>query len=335
MRDPSDKLDTAGSPLASKSTPSESDSESNPNLPDDALVDYLVFRAAEETDKRITEREASRRQRVHFILAIVGLVGFGTLVTVANTLIETVVEAELVEATDELNESLRRELAYQQLVSSALTLRSSDVGFSVADRDQAQALLREIVGAPEMLRRPGLANIVEDILDAFVAADLRTHVDEIEGSYRPILMNFGGTVYTLLSHYGKRVVGSPLPVEDQDPEDLDRFQLYAGVADQAGWPELAIFYRALVEFKRAGLSRTAVGEEILDDRHLLDEQDRASFLQQIELHSTTEGFQPTPTAEGNRIAETVRAMLETYPELTEEIQREGQLAGVDQGSARE
>jgi len=176
---------------------------------------------------------------------------------------------------------------------------------------------QELSSSEKVIQRPGFNTFLEKTVDAFFAAGLTGNIDEIDDLFQRNLASYQGTVVTLVNHYGQQIVGSPLPIEEQSQTTIRRFKKYIEAAKSNNFPELALLWILLSEFKSSNFQKNTTTDELIHDIQFLNGEDRANFYEYLQLYRDPTIWQQTVTEEGSRIGKVTNQLLATYPELSQ------------------
>ena len=283
------------------------------------MVEYLSEKAADVLQNRARQRSQKQIRNVTVGLTALGLIGFGAITGGAKWVVQSMVDTSVEQQTADLREALSTEVAYQQLVTYAFSISQEENGISRADSDRIMDLLRTVSRSETTRSRTGFAVYLEKVVDPFFAAGLNLNIDEIDKLYREQLVSYSGTVVTLVNHYGKEVIGAVEPIDKQPPERVERFQAYVNAAENNEFPELALFWRTLREFKESGAKRTPIVDELVASVNLLRDRDKPVFFVALEQFREAKNWQEITTEEGRQLENLSTALIDQYPSLQEEL----------------
>lgn len=239
-------------------------------------------------------------------------------------------------------------VAFLQLLNLALTLDVKDV-FTPQQRDTVLGLLRAHAGKDGFRASAGFAEALERIVASFAAASQVAAVDEVLSLYPELCLGSYSIAFTMVEHYGRALVGSPLAPTSWPGVDVERFERVANAMHQLSQSDFArvvLFkYRLLVDARRheADQWRSANGESIWramrnaaprqdDPRPIMDP--RVQFCASLLLSTDARYMAKHPDAENIETARVGSAMLDAYAvefgRLLRDLQRDDKLEGVFQ-----
>ena len=276
----------------------------------DDQIENIVRRAAEIVDKRVQQREE------HFMKLLTLVVGVGTTLGIflASAAIQWYVSEAVVESTSAMNQRLDNEISYQRLANLSLSIeRNSE--FSPNERDAAMGLLRVAAQERDISDRADLMVSVEKIIDAFHAAGLGSDLNQINDMFGESLVWHGGIAFTMIEHYGQKIVGSGLPLSSMETEH-DVLTRYMVGAPASQTPELqgqVHFWKMLVEFMRSGNSR--IVDNLVAGAYGLQDAGKQMLGRQIWWCQDATRWQDPVTPEGLEIQRIFGEFIDTYPDL--------------------
>ena len=276
----------------------------------DDQIENIVRRAVEIVDKKVQQREE------HFmkLLALVVAVGTTLGIILASAALRWHVSEAVDDSTSAMNQRLENEISYQRLANLSLSIeRNSE--FSPNERDAAMELLRVAAQERDISDRADLMVSVEKVIDAFHAAGLGSDLNQINDMFGESLVWHGGIAFTMIEHYGQKLVGSGLPLSSMEAEH-DVLTRYMVGAPASQTPELqgqVHFWKMLVEFMRSGNSR--VTDNLVAGAHGLQDGGKQMFGRQIWWCQDATRWQDPVTPEGLEIQRIFGEFLDTYPDL--------------------
>lgn len=144
---------------------------------------------------------------------------------------------------DPLQRQLDESLSYQNLLRLASDLAAAP-GFNPEQRDQAKRLIVQLAGSG-WLDRPGFAQAIEQVIDAFHEAGLSSDIDELDRDLATAMAQSPGISFTLLDHYGQRAVSAQAGSEEA-AHVRARFRHYASAAGRHHLRERAVLWELLL-----------------------------------------------------------------------------------------
>ena len=175
---------------------------------------------------------------------------------------------------------VRRPRSYERFRAIVDRLDSSD-SFSPADRDAALNYFETLASSGWANAPEDLNAILERLVDAFAAAGLDKAIDQLDSHGRDKLQQSQGTVFTLLLHYGDRVLGSPLPLTLLE-DDRERLESYMKVGTHDD-PLVGItrLFEMLVAFKAADQQKTEQIDDLLQSARQMTMEQRRILITMI------------------------------------------------------
>ncbi|TMP30847.1 hypothetical protein CWB99_05815 [Pseudoalteromonas rubra] len=303
-------------------------------LENEHLIDYLSQKAALLAEEKLIKHEERKRQNLLATIAVVSVLGVGTLYSALTLLVKDQVDDALKTETFTSNmKSLTKDavksevgdiklqmdglIAYQQL--SALSLKF-DLGdsFSNSERDTALSLLAEIKKSGSFEDKEDFTTHLENVASSFTSAFERGSVDKIDDLFRAEMASSRDTTVTMLQHYGRALVVSP-EISNRDSNAWARFNFYSNEAVRWDYPTLGTFYLTLAEYKLNGMAGSETIKQLLDTYKYVDNSDKAYLVRLYKGLSAPENWQRTPNAMGREIGELVTGISEEYGNLLSNV----------------
>lgn len=208
------------------------------------------------------------------------------------------------------------DLDLQKLATLSALIELKD-RFSPAERDNAVILLKE-VGESRHSSEQFLL-VLEKVIDSFHAAGLKADVDELEHTFRSSIRNSPGIVFTLLDHYGQRLVSSP----SSDEGTLNhRFDLYGQLAGRFNLEHLHLFWKALDDFADGGYERHEASNLAMRQLLYVSEEAQADFLARLFQYCNPLSWVRTVDFTATTLAEATHLFSSVYSTEIEEIMSE-------------
>lgn len=253
------------------------------------LAEWFTETVVGEVDRRAAEREVRRERQHTKVLAVLGLIGIAGFTGFTRSSVDTQVDTALASfvtgvlpekiqtvvntetdntraGIDESINGIRSEFrsAYSLVrLFNLVSMQGDTVEFTDDHRDNIMALMREIERTGAHRDRLEFPTFLEKTIDPFVSAELDERVDEIVDLFPLETRMTPGIVFTLVLHYGARLAGN-VRFEGENLDRLQRrFELFEQAAHTFHIDELALPYRLLVEFERAGLQRSTRADAFL------------------------------------------------------------------------
>lgn len=270
----------------------------------------IVTRVVDIVDKRLQQREE------HFMKLLTLVVAVGTTVGIilASAAIRWYVSEAVSESTSAMNQRLDNEISYQRLANLSLSIeRSSE--FSPNERDAAMGLLRVAAREGDISNRADLMVSIEKIIDAFHAAGLGSDLNQINDMFEESLIWHGGIAFTMIEHYGQKIVGSGLPLSRMEAEQnvLVRYMVGAPAAQRPALLGQVHFWKMLVEFMRSGQSRAT--DNLVARAYGLRDAAKTTLGRQIWWCQDATRWQDPVTSEGIEIERIFGEFMDAYPDM--------------------
>jgi hypothetical protein len=191
---------------------------------------------------------------------------------------------------------MEQQIAWTQLDRLAAELEKEEESFSDEERDAALELLAKVADSKDIVGTRTFSIAAENLLDAFAAAHLKHYVDDVERTIRPIAIKSRGITYTLVTHYGIRVVGDAEPT----PQDDSAFVRYAQASERHKIPEIAMPFRMLYVYQRKAPLYQETLTHLWQDVRGFKPRDQTIFYGEFER---LESWQKHSRAEAARIGD--------------------------------
>lgn len=302
-------------------------------LPTGEYADYLAVKAAEIANNRAEAREKRWRAILAGVLAVVALIGYSDLRTVTRNTVQTVVDDYFEmnrnilvgEAFGDVLQEIDSKIAFVQLSTLAADIWKRKTGFTNAERDAANALLKEALLSETVTSKPQFTTTVYNLVASYAAADLEGYVDELESIVGSVGISDRNVAGVFLTHYGLRVAGS-VRMEEADKERMNR---YADAVEQHKFPELSTQWRMALAHRQAGGKRSPIVESLLENVSFFTPEEQSKFFKLLEATSTLRGPQSQLTGKLVRAAELFQGIQERYrPEFAQLRERVDAAPGV-------
>lgn len=314
------------------------------HLPDDELIKHLALAAGEVADRKAAKRDMQWRTLFGLIalgFAWLGMSELGkiradaresaklTAESVTGEKIKILSKEAAKMVSKEVDDQLDKKLGvlairialeqdelrglernYDSLRWLLQSLEGKD-GFTNQQRDQALELFERISTSKEMVSRHDYLQIAEGLLDLFAAADLGHLVDEIDDALKERATSNLGIAGTLIQHYGRLAIGSPYPLE-RIPELVARFEKYAKGVRELRYPEVALPFELLLEFRRSNLQTNQTIDGLVKAIPDLTMEERRSFFNTLDSLRDPTRLAFQETAEIRKIVATANAFYEAY-----------------------
>ena len=225
---------------------------------------------------------------------------------------------EAVGRVEKIEKGLENERYYFAFVNLARSLEQVD-GFSREQTERAMELLNQIRESEEVSDRPDFLSYLEKIIDAFAAADLKGPIDEIVESFGDDLHESQGIVFTLVSHYGQRLVGYSLPPNRWPTELVERFEEFERAVAELNLMEFGLPWRLAIEFLRSNEEFSSTLDELFENTNDFDPAEKAVFITIMTMYSEPSKWMKEATREGIRIGEVFSSLNESFSNQLDEM----------------
>ena len=185
---------------------------------------------------------------------------------------------------EEVKSTVNGETNYLQFALSALALNVS-TSFKMSERDAVIAQLERIATSESLTARSEFPDLLEKVVDALAAANQREAIVVIDDLFNGPIEEHPGMTFTLVSHFGERLLGNPLPPARWSEDDIGRFDRYAKAARLGGIPEEALARQILIEFLKADSRKTEIVTEFLKELSTYNPQQKGDFLINVVRYS--------------------------------------------------
>ena len=293
-------------------------------VPGEHLLKLLTTQVAHDIDKLIDARERRRFQTFTIIVALLALLGLGSVVAIATNFAEQLVRdvfeeryGEFDARTATLLEQLEFETVYQQFIALSQSFVDEEVGGIVnSERETLMQILERLSEAGELLAgRETFPTFLARVVDAATGAELGADVDTLDSLFRSTLTAHADSVQMMATHYGRVVLGSASPFDAQPSERFGRLQAYLEAADQGESPEESILWNLLMEFQRNDYRSNEATNDYVESVNYLEAENERSFHSYLVLLSDPDLYQRERTSEGTLVARKVEQLLDVYPQL--------------------
>ena len=309
---------------------------------------HYAMRAAEIAGDQVLKRETRWRAYVTIgitffaiLTTVLGLFGFNDL----RKSLDDSVAAKAVEGFRDLSESVtrvvtdgvRQELG-QLVQASVLEVKTEaredrdfyrflaigqefgqlDDAFTNTQRDAAAEALRSISRVDRLVRTSAFEDALEKVIDAFIAAGLDEHVDEIDEilSEDP---SSEGVITSFVQHYGRRLLGV---ADDRDEAPLlKRFERWASAAHKKNYGEFARPFDFVHRFRRTG--RQGSLDQDVSGVQALDPGEIHTFLKILSANSHVSRITNSSHPDGSilRVVSAVTEFRRAYREELGQLRR--------------
>jgi hypothetical protein len=193
-----------------------------------------------------------------------------------------------------------------------LEMKESD-GFTDDHREAILGLLRTIQDDKEVRTRSDFPALLEKTIDPFHSAGLGSYVDRIVEMFPDECQRTQGIVFTLVSHYGQRLVAQPQSPEHWSADLLERFETFEARAKDFHIPGNALAFRILFEHRRAGLARAPhVAELIERAQGIGTPSDVARMLFYVLQYTDWRTYMSRATPEALKLQDVATSLMSTY-----------------------
>lgn len=232
--------------------------------------------------------EEKRFRQLKWITVVLGLLGVGTLGTVATYYVDRAIEARTEQLTDQA--------ALFRFLAMANTLEQGR-GLSDESRQGLFKLMRRLADNRDLRDSTDVALAVNSIFWELVNAE-DVAVDQVFELFEKQILSSKSGIQAALRHYGQ-AMNSGLPNSASSrKKDVERFELAERRAGSRDAEELALCYRALHEFHAAGYSVDSRTMDAVGRMRALRVDDRARFFRELLLRTRATNWQSRPTPDG-------------------------------------
>ena len=106
--------------------------------------------------------------------------------------------------------------------------------------------------------------MIEKVVDAFYAAGLVSDIARINEIFGQKLVSHAGIAYTMIMHYGGKVMGTDAIVSQDDPQYAILRQYIDGAPDQTPLRGLKMFWTLLTQFKHGSYQTSDRMKSLVD-----------------------------------------------------------------------
>jgi len=259
-----------------------------------AMADPGSADFATQLDKRIHEavkfEEEKRFRQLKWITVVLGLIGVGTLGTIATFYVDRAIEARAGQLTDQA--ALFRFLAVASSMKDGSRL-------SDEERIGMFRLMRRLSENKELRDSPDVSQAVNEIFKRLVSIGDDATLEEVFALFERQIISSRRGIQAALHHYGQAMNSGIHTVAATMPNrDVERFERAERMASSRDAEELALSYRCLYQFAAAKYTFDASTETILTRIAGLNDDDRARFFNELLLRTRAANWQSRPTPNG-------------------------------------
>lgn len=328
-------------------------------ITDEGIKNYLVSLVTKDVEEGIRAREARRARTWNYLLVAVGLVGFTGIQGAIRCGIDEkhqeyaktqeeqmsarvgALEAALTarfdqqqaeteassntairEAVEDVKADIQNQSVLAELLYSSFKLDVGD-GFTNIERDRVLSTLRKIDDS--IKSRPDFVAAIGGITDALHQADQHQSYLEAIELFPDVTVSDPKMRQTLIQHFGLRVIGNAKHPSDVAAKEIDWLERAIRV-NETDHPGLSMSHALLLEFKRAGESRSQVGTRLASGLGVLDLREVAVALHVFELASDLSKLMRAPTPEGIEYVRVGQALRAVYANELEQLAAQLELA---------
>lgn len=302
-----------------------------------AFVELVSMKAAKIASDELVRREERRAKRTALIFSILALAGVSGSIGVISVQMRSILERSLDDAISRLDPVIEGKVQqsvdgsigqvrttllenekFDDFIELARTIQEQDDGFSNAQRDAALQRIRELSGVERITAQQRFLEAVRDVVAAFSSAGLSDQINELDTIAGDYMKNDTLATLYLSDHYGEQIVGSAYPV-DRQVDSVDRLSKYLAAASSSGYPEKALLWELLIEFKRGGFAASDVTGKLVESIIDLNETDARQLYRFLWMYSDADRWQRVPTQEGRELERILALLVNAHPSLLEGI----------------
>lgn len=280
-------------------------------------IEDMIDKVIDQKLKSMVEREVTsnvndRFNQLNWILALLGIVGVGSLGTLANYFIEKAVEQRLDKRTGNITEGLEFSRFY------LLTLKLQiGQGFTQVDIDPIMNYLRKVERNSQIRHSPDFISGLYQVMSSFTSASQSASIDELFVAYEQEILSAPTLVQPLLHHYGQEIISRDItPTNDVAYKAFEKLER---VATSSQVPELALAYRTLYEFGQNLSNTPTIVRKLITSSSKLNTKDRGLYIYNILMRSKVDNWITQPTREGYSIQNLIREFILAYKDVFHEV----------------
>lgn len=255
--------------------------------------------------EKVKVEEEQRFRQLKWIVIFLGVVGLGSMSTLANYFIEKAVDERITRAAGNISDSIE----FSKFFTVTLKLELG-TQFSQEDVDLIMNYLRKVEKKPEIRLSKEFRAALYQVTKSFTSAGQSSSLDEIFKMYEREIISSPTLVSPLLHHYGQEIVGGEQVTEEDSGYHI--FVKLERVAADSRVPELALAYRTLFESKKPFAKNSKIVESYLKRSLSLEDLDRSIFFNTILRRANADNWVSRPTPQAVKIQDVVREFLRTY-----------------------
>lgn len=259
---------------------------SNPADPTDAY-DVLIEKKIHEA---IQFEEDRRFRQLKWIIVGLGILGAGTLGTIATVYVDKAIDARIGQLTDQA--SLFRFMAMAGQLSNGAKL-------SDEQKSSVMKLMRRIADNKDLRDAPDTSLAVVDVFKRIVQTNDAESASTIFELFKPQILSSQRGIQSALHHYGQRINSVNPSVNSASlNDDLKRFEQAEYLASSLNQEELALSYRALYQLTHTDFQPDKAYRATLARVTGLKEADRARFFDELAIRTVYSNWQNFKGADG-------------------------------------
>lgn len=272
-----------------------------PNPTDDAS-DYEVV-IEKKIHEAIKFEEDRRFRQLKWIIVGLGILGAGTLGTIATVYVDKAIDARIGQLTDQA--SLFRFMAMADQFRSGAKLSDEQKG-------GVMRLMKRIAENKELRDSPETSLAVVDVFKRIVDTDDAESASTIFELFKPQILSTERGIQSALHHFGQRINSvNPSVSSVSLAEDLKRFEAAEYRAAALDQEELALAYRALYQLTQADFKPDKAFQTTLARINSLVERDRKRFFHELSLRTIYTNWQNFKNADGLEFQRRARLFFAT------------------------
>ena len=298
------------------------------------ILNSLTKQVTQDVLQALAQRERIRSWTLIAFVTLLALLAFVyTRVTTTN-LANTLVSDELSERYSEFDtrfNALRADLEFESVYQEFIALSQpiSNAGplssIEVANHDRLIQALEQLALSQERLAtKDTFPTLLASVVNVVTSAERGADVDRLDELFRTTLTTHPDSIMMMVTHYGRIVLGSVLPLDSQPQDNLDRLLTYAAAAEQQGLRELFILWNLLLEFQRNDFQVSEITDNLLEASTYLDEEHTNNFHSYLALLSDPSQYQYDVTYESITLGRKINQLVDIYPQLQDGVDEQRQ-----------
>ena len=299
------------------------------------LLSSLTTQVTQDVLQALAQRERIRSWTLIAFVTLLALLAFVYTRVITTNLANTLVDAELSARYSEfdtrfnaLRTDLEFESVYQEFIAlsqpiiDAGPLRSIE---AAANHDRLIQTLEQLALSQERLAaKDTFPTLLAGVVNVATSTEWSADVDKLDELFHTTLTTHPDSIMMMVTHYGRIVLGSVLPLDSQPRDNLDRLLTYAAAADQQGLRELFILWNLLLEFQRNDFQASDITDDLLQAAAYLDEERTNNFNSHLALLSDPSRYLYDVTYEAITLGRKINQLVDVYPQLQNGVDEQRQ-----------